>query len=330
MSPLQSSLLFNLLALDGIRVFPSDKNLGPCIIEKSKYITRTLLHLSDATTYQQLSEAAAERKMNETETLIESFLFIHDKTISHADQTYLDRSLEVPDKFAHFYIMAKVHKSPWTVRPIVSVSGSLTHGLGRWLDKQLKPIVQQLPSYIESSFDLKNRLSRFDLDLTNISLFTCDAVSMYTNIDTDHALEVLAHFLRTSPLCSGASSAAIIAGLEILMQNNIFRFGDTFWHQRQGTAMGTPPAPAYATLYFGIHELEVLPFFSPSLCSYSRYIDDVIGLWSHDEDFAHDRQNFLAFQASMNSFGSLTWEFTPLSKTIHFMDLTIKVTDVGI
>jgi hypothetical protein len=63
--------------------------------------------------------------------------------------------------------MAKVHKSPWTVRPIVSVSGSLTHGLGRWFDQQLKPI----------------------------ECLTSDAVSMYTNIDTDHALAVIATFL---------------------------------------------------------------------------------------------------------------------------------------
>ncbi len=88
---------------------------------------------------------------------------------------------------------------------------------------------------------------------------------MYTNIDTDHALEVIATFLRTSPLCADVPSDAIIAGLEIIMRNNIFRFGDTFWHQRQGTAMGTPPAPPYATLYFGIHELETVPFFEALL-----------------------------------------------------------------
>jgi hypothetical protein len=213
---------------------------------------------------------------------------------------------------------------------MVSVSGSITHGLGRWLDQQLKPIILQLPSYIESSLALKTQLGRFDLEFDNVLLFSCDAVSMYTNIDTDHALEVIATFLRTSPLCAAVPSAAVIAGLEIIMQNNIFRFGDTFWHQRQGTVMGTPPAPPYATLYFAIHKLETVPFFEASLPSYSRYIDDVLGVWIHDPDPGIDRQNYLSFQACMNSFGNLTWEFTPLQKEILFMDLTLRVTPQGI
>jgi hypothetical protein len=51
--------------------------------------------------------------------------------------------------------MEKVRKTPWKVRPIVSVSSSITLGLGRWLNQQLKPIIKKLPSYISSSFDLK-------------------------------------------------------------------------------------------------------------------------------------------------------------------------------
>jgi hypothetical protein len=33
--------------------------------------------------------------------------------------------------------MATVHKFSWTLRPIVSMSGSLTYSLGFWLDQQL-------------------------------------------------------------------------------------------------------------------------------------------------------------------------------------------------
>jgi hypothetical protein len=47
---------------------------------------------------------------------------------------------------------------------------------------------------------------------------------MYTNIETDHALAVIAEFLQTSLLCVGCSHSAIIQGLKILMLNNLFQF----------------------------------------------------------------------------------------------------------
>jgi hypothetical protein len=32
----------------------------------------------------------------------------------------------------------------------------------------------------------------------------------------------------------------------------------------------------------------------------------------------------------MNSYSKLTWEFTPLSKRVEFMDLTLAITTTGI
>jgi hypothetical protein len=193
-------------------------------------------------------------------------------------------SLEVTDPFAYFYILAKVHKTPWKSRPIVSVSGSITHGLGRWLDQQLQPICKRLPSYLKSSVELKQKLSSLTFE-PNAHFFTADATSMYTNIDTDHAIAMIAGFLRTSPLCAMVSNKELILhALELIMRRNYFKFGDTYWLQLTGTAMGTPPAPMYATLYFGIWEMEVLPLFSAHIPFYCRYIDDCFGIWNCDED----------------------------------------------
>jgi hypothetical protein len=106
----------------------------------------------------------------------------------------------VDGPFAYFYITAKVHKKPWKTRPIVSVAGSLTHGLGHWVDQQLQPICKKLSSYLKSSFDLKNQLKNLTYNSPRARFFTADASAMYTNIDTDHALETIATFLSTSPL----------------------------------------------------------------------------------------------------------------------------------
>jgi hypothetical protein len=62
-----------------------------------------------------------------------------------------------------------------------------------------------------------------------------------------------------------------------------------------------------------------------------HHSDSSTPLRHHYLDPAIDRQNYLAFQeASMNSSGSLTWEFTPLAKYISFINLTLLVTPQGI
>ena len=252
-------------------VLPSDKNLGPCIIERTKYMQAALHHLSDAATYERLEPNNAMQAINSLEANILSFLSDYNDYFTKEDRTFLWRSLEVPDKFSYFYITAKVHKNPWKPRPITSTAGSITHGLGRWVDQELKPIVHKLPSYIKSSEHLLQRLKTTNFDPSRVSFFSCDAVSMYTNIDTNHALAVLLPFLSTSPLCTECPANAIIAALEILMRQNVFKLGDTYWKQNTGTAMGTPPGANYAELYYGTWELEFTSNYVDNLALYCGY-----------------------------------------------------------
>lgn len=111
---------------------------------------------------------------------------------------------------------------------------------------------------MSSSFELKTELASLAIDQSRARFFTVDAVSMYTNIDTDHALDFISNFLRYSAQCRDIDADPIIRALEIIMRNNLFKFGDTYWLQITGTAMGTPPACMYAILYYGSHELTVI------------------------------------------------------------------------
>ena len=76
--------------------------------------------------------------------------------------------------------------------------------------------------------------------------------------------------------------------LHLLMTNNVFQFGDTFWLQKVGIAMGAPPAPPWTTIFFGIHEETVLAIFGARLQLYCRFIDDVLGIWLVDPDPAEE------------------------------------------
>jgi hypothetical protein len=93
--------------------------------------------------------------------------------------------------------------------------------------------------------------------------------------------------------------------------------------------MGTPPAPCYATLYFGIHEtFYMLPTFQSRLGFYFRYIDDGLAAWIPHPNPDTDATLFNDFRTSL-SYGKLTWTMTPRQLSIPFLDLRITILPSG-
>ena len=77
---------------------------------------------------------------------------------------------------------------------------------------------------------------------------------MYTNIKTGPALHRIGQFALEHKEHLTVHPTVLIDALHLLMTNNVFQFGDTYWIQKVGTAMGLPPAPPWDTIFFGIHE----------------------------------------------------------------------------
>jgi hypothetical protein len=110
------------------------------------------------------------------------------------------------------------------------------------------------------------------------------------------------------------------------MNNNFFQFGNTYWHQLNGTAMGVSPSCAYATLYFAAFEEAIINEF-PEITLYKRYIDDIFGIWT--PLYINDNTRWLSFQKKLNSFGRLRWELSQRTKFINYLDMTITITSHG-
>lgn len=304
-----------------------DKNLGPAIIERNIYIKRALDdHLVDETTYRQLTENQATHRMERVKKSILHWLEKHEKDLPASERKFVKYHLiNNRSPFPAFYLLFKVHKTPWSTRPIVSCSGSLLHSLGIWVDRKLQSIVQQLPSYLKNTKDLKDELLQLDLP-QGAQLFTVDAVSMYTNIETHTALRSIGQYLHQhSATFTHIPISALMEALELIMKNNIFSFGDTFWHQLSGTAMGTPPAPCYATLVYAIHEHIILPKYNRNLLFYKRYIDDIFGIWIPDKDSdIPDITLWHNFCRDL-TFHRLRWTVSSRLASVDFMDLTISI-----
>ena len=133
---------------------------------------------------------------------------------------------------------------------------------------------------LKNSLALKKQLLELHLP-SNACLFTADAVSMYTNIPTHMALNLIGKYLTQYQLKNNNEYPldAVRAGLRLIMTLNIFTFGDRTLKQLNGTAIGTPPGPPYVTIYYGFHEETFLPHNSRRVIYYRRFIDDVNGIW---------------------------------------------------
>ena len=115
--------------------------------------------------------------------------------------------------------------------------------------------------YVKDSQQVLDEVKTLNLP-PNAQLFTCDANAMYNNIDTDHAITVITWWLtdldtqHQTPLFFPLE--AVIDAMKIIMKNNIFEFGDCYFLQLLGTAMGTLSAVMWATIYYAYHEVKTL------------------------------------------------------------------------
>jgi len=323
--PHQRKALDYLRNQTAILVVQCDKNLGPAIIERDEYIKLVIRdHLSDSRTYQRLSPSEINLEKRRLPNMLDEWMKKYHKDLTRNERRFLKHHIvNNKEPFATFYATMKVHKMPLRTRPIVSCSGSLLYALGVWVDDKLQIAARAQRSYFKSSFNLNRELSALHVP-RGCTLFVADAESMYTNIPTHWALNRIGIYLNKNYF-PGIPVRALMDALRIVMKNNIFTFGDTVWKQTTGTAMGTPPAPPWATLYYALNEDTFLPKFDENLVLYRRFIDDVFGIWKVT-DAETDAATWESFKRAMNSeVYQLKWIVSDRTEKVDFMDLTISL-----
>ena len=307
----------------------ADKNLGPAAVTLEQYIKDALVHLADSSTYELLTETEARSRDEDLRLDIRHWLHKYSRSLDIDTRIYIRSKLDKTkaDPFGYFYLLYKIHKTPLKTRPMCSDCGSTPHALGIWVDAMLQPIVKAMPSYFKDSFTLTKLLRKIKLS-GNCSIFSFDAISMYTKINTADCLKRLSEFLllpSTQDKFQHYPAKALVKALNLVMQNNRMRFGDLYIQQISGIAMGMSPAPTIANLYVSIFETEViLPLFKKYLPLYLRFIDDGLAVWQHSNNKMLDAELIQNFKTAINNSG-LKWTFTPLTNQVEFMDLNISL-----
>ena len=146
---------------------------------------------------------------------------------------------------------------------------------------------------------------------------------MNTNIRTSLALHRIRRFSLDIDDHLTVPPVVLVDALRLLMKNNAFQFGDKYWLQKAGTLMGAPPAPSWATVFFGIHEKAVIAQFRDSLQLYCCFIDNVLGIWLVDTNPTKDHRKWMAFKSLMQDYYGLEWIFEERLETVNNMEMMI-------
>ena len=125
---------------------------------------------------------------------------------------------------------------------------------------------------------------------------------MNTNIITGPALHCIGRFALDNEKHLTVPPAALMDALRLLMTNNVFQFGDTYWLHKTGTVMGAPPGPPWDKILFGIHEEAVLAHFGDRLQLYRRFINNVLGVWLANPNPAEDHIKWKDFVSPMQDY----------------------------
>ena len=307
---------------DSIIIRPADKGGATVVLSKEQYISEAERQLNSKHYVKLPNNPLPVMQIQFHELLAKAR---EAQWISDNEFNFL--CVEHP-MLASFYLLPKIHKEPFDNppgRPIISGIGTLTEPASKFIDSFIKPYVQQLPSYLEDTTDVLNKISVLT-NLQNHFLVTMDVESLYTNIDHNDGLEAMRFYLSDRDVLPPTDF--IVELTDWIIHNNVFMFSDNIYKQCIGVPMGSCFSPNYACLYLGFWEKRfvlnpVNPFFN-CVTWYGRYIDDLLLVFDGSET------QLLEFHEYLNSLNpniKLTIEYSQM--TINFLDLTISKDTLG-
>ena len=292
----------------------ADKGNTVVVKNRQDYIKNAKTHLNNPQVYNKLQQ-------DPTHTLKEKIIQKLDK-LKHQgflqNQWYEFCYPPETHRTSTLYFLKKIHKNPPGIRPIVSSCGSITENISAFIDHWLQPYVKQLPSYIQNSTSFIKTIEREKFP-PNCILASIDVSSLYTNIPHEEGIESLTLFLNDKTQSykhPEQPTPQILTELaNIVLKNNAFEFNEEYYLQKQGTAMGTKMAPAYANLFMGMIETKMT---NKHIKIWKRFIDDIFLIWTGT------KEELEIYMKTINQIhNTIKFTYEASDKELTFLDITL-------
>ena len=181
----------DLQEVDDIVIVNVDKGGEVVIMVVTDYIEKSERQLNNKDHYRQLSKdqtaANKETVNNVTERFQKENLIT--KNVAEGLRTTSPRT-------PRFYIQPKIHKQDNPGRPAISSRNCHTSNISKYVDYHLRPIVQQIPCYIQNTSDFLRKINKIEKIPDNSYLVSLDVRSLYTSILDSEGIKAVKNIFR--------------------------------------------------------------------------------------------------------------------------------------
>ena len=274
--PAEQQALRDLKTNTEINIRKADKGTTSVFMSLADKKNEGQTQLDNMENYRPLAEPMVEQTSRRVQQLITILYNEH-----HIDETTKKWLCQTPNppRIPIFYTLTKIHKPTAVGRPIISGVSGPTEKLSAFVDKLLQPIAQQQKCYLKDTTDFINFIERTKVS-ENAILVSMDVTSLYTNIPQEEGIQTVCEaydvFYKDTP---PIPTRRLAQALRLILQENSFQFCGKNYLQTHGTAMGTKMAVAFANIFMGRVETEILSQSALKPLTWKRYIDDIFSLW---------------------------------------------------
>ena len=298
-----------------------DKGGGVVIMNKCDYEEKLLTLISDPSKFTSTGDKQSETVKSRLNAIASKYK-ISNPTI------YKKVKTEGNFPPGHLYGLPKIHKNAENppLRPIISMSGTVTHELAQHLNEIIKPYIDQ--SYMLKSTD-EFLLAIENLKLNaNQSIVSLDVESLFSNVPVEPTIDIILAraYNHDSIPPPDIQCTDLRELLKISTQQTPFAFKGKNYLQTDGVSMGSPLGPTFANFYMADLESSLLSQDKISNpVKYFRYVDDIFAIFNSPihvryfiqrlknrsvlnfthEAMVNNKFNFLDVQMSVKTDGSL-------------------------
>ncbi|BHF63894.1 hypothetical protein SprV_0200688900 [Sparganum proliferum] len=286
LSNVERDALRELKADKDLVIVPADKGRATVVLDRTDYLQKAKGLLEDRQFYAQYATnplKALTRETNATLLALENSGAI----------TPTDRRMARPQDtaLARFYGLPKVHKDGAPLRPIVSLKGTPTYGLAKWLFRSLKSLIAESDTMISWSAQFLEKLEGASLHPNEV-MVSFHVTSLFTSIPQDMAIETIELLLQSKydETENRLGRAQVLQLLKLCLRTNV-TFDGTIYEQVKGTPMGSPISGSIAEAV--LKRLESLVFQHHKPKFWAPYVDDTF--------VVIERNQVLTFKEHLNA-----------------------------